>query len=251
MQGNPKAAIMLCRFAVRLAQLGSFTILIHMQGVEMHLFLVRHGQSVENTKPMDGSNSNSPLTTLGEAQAAAVAAWLPEHVANYTLKALFSSPMRRAKQTAQAIASRLNVEITFDDRLREVGNADSGGTPFPLDALPDYKLGVWGSITPYDPIGDGAESWMQFRVRVARFIEDTIRVLDEDHKDDAVIVVCHGGVIEAFYEYTFRRSPVSSVIVTTNNTGVTHFEYLPRNTTPDWWLRYHNYTLHLTPDQIS
>ncbi|HLA42256.1 MAG TPA: hypothetical protein VJZ27_02405, partial [Aggregatilineales bacterium] len=64
-------------------------------------------------------------------------------------------------------------------------------------------------------------------------------------------VVCHGGVIEGFFEHIFQKGPWSAVVVTTSNTGITHLEYHPREGMPDWWLHYHNWTRHLSLDQLS
>src|SRR5574341_2628876 len=140
----------------------------------MHLYLIRHGQSVENTQPWDGSNTNSPLTELGQAQVQALAEWLPERI---HFDCLYASPMQRARQTAQHISQRLGNGVVYDDRLREVGNAFPDGSPFRDDQLPMYHLGVWGSLHPYKPITEGGENWMQFRARVGGFLEWLIESL--------------------------------------------------------------------------
>ncbi|NJL94676.1 MAG: histidine phosphatase family protein, partial [Anaerolineae bacterium] len=99
----------------------------------MHLYLIRHGQSVENTQPYDGRNDNSALTDLGQAQAAALATWLAQPTQRIKFNRLYSSPMQRAKQTAAAIAGALGMEVAFDSRLMEVGNCKPDGSPYPLD----------------------------------------------------------------------------------------------------------------------
>src|SRR5688572_12505363 len=126
----------------------------------MHIYLIRHGQSIENTTTWDGKNINSPLTELGLAQAKALAIYMKERPERFTLDSLYSSPMQRASQTAHAVAEALNLEVTFDDRLREVGNAFPDGRPFPDDKLPLYHLGVWGSLHPYQSITENGENWM-------------------------------------------------------------------------------------------
>lgn len=214
----------------------------------MHLYLFRHGQSVENTRQWDGSNTNSELTDLGHAQAQALAEWLKPRL---TFDKLYASTMQRARQTAGYIADALDLEITFDDRLREVGNSRPDASPFPDDALPTYHLNVWGSVQPYKSITRDGENWMQFRARIGGFLESLIEDLPEDHLEINMGVVCHGGVIEGFFEHIFEKGPRSTVIVVTNNTGIVHLQYRPNDETPDWVLHYQNVTNHLDESQIS
>ena len=68
----------------------------------------------------------------------------------------------------------------------------------------------WGTLYPYDPVAEGGENWMQFRSRVGAFIEHLRRKFDhkastpEEIAEESAIVVCHGGVIEACFEYVFE-----------------------------------------------
>lgn len=215
----------------------------------MHLYIIRHGQSMENRRGWDGSNSNSALTELGQAQAAALGEWFAQHV---KLDQIYASPMQRARQTAECLAAAMQMEaVIFDNRLREVGNSYPDGLPFPDDQLPLYFMDRWGSLHPYKSITEKGENWMHFRARVGGFLEWLIDTRPEDHLDYAVAVVCHGGVIEGFFEHVFQKGPWSAVMVNSHNTGVTHLEYHPSVDKPSWWLHYHNSTRHLAMDQIS
>lgn len=214
----------------------------------MYLYLIRHGQSVENTHEWDGRNENSPLTELGLQQADALAAWLAEHL---RFDVLYASPMRRARQTADKVAAAVGLLPIFDDRLREVGNAYPDGSPFDEQRLPRYHLDVWGSIRPYEAITEGGENWMQFRARVGGFVEWLVMQAPPDHENLRIGVVCHGGVIEGVFEHVFQKGPWSAVIVHSNNTGITQLEYRPQLGKPSWWLHFHNRTCHLRGDQIT
>ena len=214
----------------------------------MHLYLIRHGQSVENTQPWDGKNTNSPLTDLGNEQARRLAAHLKGRI---TFDHLYVSSMLRTRQTAAYLEDAMSIEAVVDDRLREVGNAYPDGKAFPNDALPRYILGVWGSLQPYSPVTDGGENWMHFRARVGSFVEWAIQLLDGDHAEHRTAVVCHGGVIEGVFEHVFQKGPVSPLVVHSYNTGVTHLEFNPMEGMPSWKLYYHNRTNHLNDDQIT
>jgi broad specificity phosphatase PhoE len=221
----------------------------------MHLYLIRHGQSYINLPNWDEDSWDEPLTPLGLQQAEVVANWIADHI---TAGHLYSSTLLRARQTAAAISRRTGLEIQFDIRLREVGANRPDGTPFSGEQLSRYIEGVWGTLQPYDPITENGESWMQFRTRVGAFIESLIRSLGnhipmtpEELERQNVLIVCHGGVIEAFYEYVFEKGPWSVVSVLTGNTGITHLEYRPVPNRPAWRLHYHNQLGHLTPELIS
>jgi probable phosphoglycerate mutase len=216
----------------------------------MHLYLIRHGQSYVNLPDWDGSKLDEPLTELGEKQATAAATWI---ATNLKLDLIFSSDMRRARQTAETISEKIHLPIQFDVRLREVGMNAPSGQPLPEEALRSYIDGIWGTMFPYDPITENGENWMQFRSRVGSFIDMLKRtyVNDNPNMQKRILVVCHGGVIEAFYEYIFQKGPWSVISVVTHNTGLTHFEYQPRPNRPDWRLYYQNRLEHLTPDTVS
>jgi broad specificity phosphatase PhoE len=221
----------------------------------MHLYLVRHGQSYVNLPDADRTKPDEALTPLGQKQAKAVGKWLNTNV---RAASIFASTMRRTRETAELINAELNIPIQFDARLREIGMNAPDGNPLPTDKLSPYIEDVWGTLKPYDPVTATGENWMQFRARVGSFIESLRDSIDnhtvrapESTARQTFIVVCHGGVIEAFYEYIFEKGPWSVVSVITYNTGITYFAYQPRENRPDWRLYFHNQVAHLTPDLIS
>lgn len=67
------------------------------------IFLVRHGQTVHNRdRILQGPRLDGPLSELGQRQADSVA----DALADVRFAALYSSPMARARQTAQALVHR-------------------------------------------------------------------------------------------------------------------------------------------------
>jgi probable phosphoglycerate mutase len=209
----------------------------------MHLYVVRHGQSFVNLPDWDGLDSDSPLTPLGEKQAEALAAWLPGQLKH--IDALYSSTMRRAKATAARLAAAYGVEICLDHRLREIGNNRIDHSPFPEGASPSRS--DWNAFEPTErPFAgvakaEGSESIMHFRIRVAAFIEEMI----EQHPEQTIIAVCHGGVMGAVFDYCFGIGPWPRCEIWTSNTGVTHFEYVAHPGRETWRLHEHNTIEHL------
>lgn len=236
----------------------------------MHIFLVRHGQSYVNLSDLTYEHRDAPLTDLGRDQALAVASWLRVQVGPAEL---VSSTVSRARETALTIANATGVAPIWDDRLREVGTVRPDGSPIPDGELEPYRPEIWGTLRPYEPVTDSGESWMQVRARVGSFIESLIPartrtkwpdspediaenaaaspIGGSDADDRTVVVVCHAGVIEAFFEYVFEKGPWSVVEVDTNHTGISHLEHRPTPNRPDWRLHAHNRVEHLPPDLLT
>lgn len=207
----------------------------------MYLYLIRHGQSLVNLADWTGGNQDTPLTDLGERQAAALAGWLPGYLP--AIDALYASTMQRARQTVAPLAAAYSVDVRWDDRLREMGNNRFDHTPWPDDALPNYP-DYWASERPFTtitPAVEGGETMMHFRTRVGWFIEDKVQL----HRDQVVVAVCHGGVIETAFDHVFNVGPWRRAEVWNTNTGVTCFQYveIPRRET--WRLHFQNRTEHL------
>lgn len=82
------------------------------------MVLIRHGQSTWNSERRWQGRADSPLTRLGERQARQCSTALV--ASRWPLHAVWSSPLGRARQTADIIAGRLGLEpVQIDDRLAE------------------------------------------------------------------------------------------------------------------------------------
>lgn len=209
----------------------------------MHLYLIRHGQSYVNLETWTGGNTDEGLTDLGQHQAEALAAWLPQHLPQ--IDGLYASTMRRARETVLPLATAYGVEVSWDDRLREVGNNRLDHSPWPHDELPRDYATYWSSERPFatlTPTVNGGETFMHFRTRVGLFIEDLVNCC----RGKTIVAVCHGGVVEAVFDHTFNIGPWRRCEIWCHNTGVSHFEFveLPRRET--WRLHSHDRIEHLT-----
>lgn len=207
----------------------------------MHLYMIRHGQSYVNLRDWDGGNVDAGLTELGQQQAEALARWLPSELEK--IDALYCSTMKRAQETAEPIIRAYNLTAAMDTRLREIGNNRFDHAPWPSDDLPEYGE-IWGSERPFHsitPTREGGESLMHFRVRVGAFVEDLI----EKHKEQVVVVICHGGVIETVYDHLFNIGPWRRCEVWSRNTSIAHFEHVEHPNREVWRLHYHGRVEHL------
>jgi probable phosphoglycerate mutase len=208
----------------------------------MHLYLIRHGQSHVNLAEWDSGNTDEGLTELGQKQAAALGGWLPRFVPD--VEAIYASTMRRALETAEYLAEAYDMPLRFDDRLREIGNNRWDHSAWPNDDLPREYADYWASERPFStvtPFIEDGESFINFRTRVGLFLEELV----ERHREQAIVAVCHGGVIEASFDHIFNIGPWRRCEIWNHNTGVTYFEYVEHPRRETWRLHYNNRTCHL------
>jgi probable phosphoglycerate mutase len=88
--------------------------------------LLRHGQTALSVEKRFSGTGDPPLTEVGRAQAAAAAARLATSGAT----AVVSSPLRRARETAELVAEALGVELAVEPGLRETDFGDWEGCTF-------------------------------------------------------------------------------------------------------------------------
>lgn len=145
----------------------------------MELILIRHALPVR----IDGDTTAGPadphLAPRGVEQSHALAEWLAlEHV-----DAVWSSPMRRAVETAAPLAERFDLEVQLDDGLAEY---DKDATSYiPIEELKAANDPRWYQV-PEQP--------EHFQGVVVEAIERVVAA----HPSQRVAVVCHGGVVNAY-----------------------------------------------------
>jgi len=177
------------------------------------LLLVRHGESAGNVRGIIQGWQDEPLTPAGEAQAEAVAARL----ATAGAAALYSSPLIRARHTAERIAARTGLPIVDEPALREYCFGEAEGLSWPA-AVARWQLDAhdWGrGRVP------GEEGMVVFRARVGARLE----ALAAAHATEVAICVVHGGVLGAFVARLFGLPPEQHPRVHSGNCGVTTIEW--------------------------
>ena len=81
----------------------------------IHVFLIRHGETALNAAGVLRGQLDAPLTETGKAEAAA----LGEMFRKVPLRAIASSPLMRAADTARPVAVSAGLSLEIDDRLRD------------------------------------------------------------------------------------------------------------------------------------
>lgn len=102
------------------------------------ILLLRHGETELNRSGAWRGQIDVPLSVGGQAEARALGARV---AAEYHLRALYSSPLLRARQTAGAIAHPTGVEVMVDERFRDVDYGPWAGRR-PADLSPEEREAV-------------------------------------------------------------------------------------------------------------
>jgi len=108
--------------------------------------LVRHGESYSNTLNIVSDDLDKyPLTDKGIIQVNKAA----EELRKIRIDSILSSPIRRARETAEIISKSLGNGYAIDERLREIGFGKLNGQP--LENVPDFTY-LSPEIEPWERI---------------------------------------------------------------------------------------------------
>jgi broad specificity phosphatase PhoE len=156
----------------------------------MELLLIRHALPIR-IEGEEGTAADPELDTRGHEQARALAAYL----ADERIDALYVSPMRRAVQTAEPVAATLGLDPIFDDELAEFDRQSH--FYIPIEELKQEKDERWNDLVEGRWGADGEVDPQTFKAVVVEAVERVIAA----NAGRTVAVVCHGGVINAYYAH--------------------------------------------------
>jgi probable phosphoglycerate mutase len=156
----------------------------------MHLLLIRHGETDWNNEGRIQGHTDTPLNARGIEQAQQLAARV---AAEERIDVLYTSPLARARVTAETIAQKLGAVPIPDERLMERYFGDLEGLDVSEieQCFPDL-LRMWRESKVHVPL-PGEETNADFHRRVQAFLDD----LRTRHSDDDthIAIVTHGGTI--------------------------------------------------------
>lgn len=149
------------------------------------LLLIRHGEAepMPATEALHPKDVDMPLSARGREQAAALAVRLGHR----GIGAVVSSPLRRTRETAAALATATRLPIAEDPRLREVEIAGVG--PVAMHDLAEIAIahGGWSHLP-------GTESSQAVRARMAAALDD----IASAHTGKRIAIFSHAGAINAY-----------------------------------------------------
>lgn len=150
------------------------------------LFIVRHGQDEDNANGILNGRRNQPLTALGREQAKTVA----EKLHSYKIDIIYSSPLKRAFETAQIIGAKLKMnDILIHEHLIEREFGILSGKPI-LDIPLFAKKILKTDRVNYFLEAQGAEKFPDLYKRAQKILYE----IKEKHINENVLVVAHGDI---------------------------------------------------------
>lgn len=148
------------------------------------LILARHGETDWNRENRFQGRADPPLNALGRRQSAELA----DALVGEAIARVYTSPLRRASETAGIVADRLGLDVEPLEPLQEIDvGAWSGLTREEVAATFPAEYARWLERAPHG--FENGETYEQLAARVVPAIRD----LAVRHPSETVLVVTHGG----------------------------------------------------------
>ena len=165
------------------------------------LYFIRHAQSEANKNRIMASRQAFPLTKEGKADADLIASELKDIV---SIHRIISSPLIRAKQTAESFAKAYGLPLEEDERISEHELGKFSGMTY--DEVKEYDDYETETQKRWDWIPEGGESYKMISDRVRSFFSD----LEKNQEDKNILIVTHAvtfRLIKAVLENTLPNYP--------------------------------------------
>ena len=179
------------------------------------LYLLRHGATAANEQRpyvLQGDQTDGSLSPTGRKQATAVAEFLSQHPIDH----IYCSPLKRARETAQAIANHHGLVPSQERRLSEVHVGQWEGLDWTtiMERFPqEYRRFI---ENPADNPYLGGESYRDVRDRVQPAIHDILR----RHPGKLVLIVGHNVVNRSFLADLLGLELKMGKSIRQTNTGI-------------------------------
>ncbi|MFA7252670.1 MAG: histidine phosphatase family protein [Candidatus Paceibacterota bacterium] len=151
----------------------------------MKIFIIRHGETTGDIENRYGGNYNDHLSAKGIEQSGLAAKTL----SNKGIEVIFSSPLIRAQETAEIIASKINCQMITEDDLKERNQYGILTGMKKEEAKEKYPREVELLKDRLNTI-EGAESYEDFSNRIMA----VSRKIIEDSNYKTIAIVSHGGL---------------------------------------------------------
>lgn len=153
-------------------------------------YLVRHGESENNVERILDAENGVPLYHLTERGRGQIVA-LAEKLQGEKIDFIVSSPVNRAKETAEMLRDALGAQLSFDERLSEakVGSFEDQSFDLFLDYMKEHGGRLHGLKV------EGIEGYQDIRARVRSCLAD----VSEHFEGKRIAIVSHGDPLQEMY----------------------------------------------------
>ncbi len=156
------------------------------------IYLIRHGESEANETAVFAGSAEYFLTKKGIKQAEVTAKVLSKA----PVTAIYSSPLLRARRTAEPFSSAFHCPVIVDNELREVFCGDWERMPYAEieKKYPDLFPTPW-----YQNFGEAAAPNGESVTEAGKRFWNAAKRIAEKHPGESVLITSHAGVIRSFY----------------------------------------------------
>jgi probable phosphoglycerate mutase len=166
------------------------------------VIFLRHGQAKNNIERiLTGRTPNVPLTEKGIEQAENTAKFLEQ----MNISAIYSSPIERAKHTAEIVAKHNSLDVTIDDRLIELDMGKFTGVPYDDIFTSHGNVFMKFYNGELEIAHNGVETFSEVKKRVLSIVDHVV----EKHPEQNVVLVTHMDPIKAMLSTIVDLSPTN------------------------------------------
>lgn len=166
------------------------------------IIFLRHGQAKNNIERiLTGRTPGIPLTEEGINQAEKAAKFL-EHM---NISAIYSSPIERARHTAEIVGKHNSLDVTIDDRLIELDMGKFTGVPYDEIFTNHGNVFMKFYNGELEIAHNGVETFSEVKKRVLGIVDHVI----ENHPDENVVLVTHMDPIKAMLSTVVDLTPTN------------------------------------------
>lgn len=185
------------------------------------LCLIRHGETTWNAERRLQGHTDIPLNNKGIQQARQMAQAIKN--TKLSFDALYTSDLKRAADTANAIVELFGVEARVDSALRERHFGALQGLT--IQEAPLLQPTIWQAHIARDLEHelDGGESIHQFALRVQTVLDK----IHEQHTGQTILLVSHGGTLDMVYRIASKQALSTERVASVPNASlnwITHQE---------------------------
>ncbi len=187
----------------------------------IHITFLRHGRSRADDEGVHEGRYDSPLTDIGYTQTSRRVRDFQARGFSFDL--IISSPLQRARATAEIIGQALDVSVVLDDDWMEINTGPLAGMNREVAAVKYPKPAF---RNPYEPIWETGESAWELYRRAARAVEKVIR-----RGAGGYLVVAHGGILNAALNAIMGNPPrggEADIVFAFGNLGYARLAYQPQ-----------------------
>ncbi len=164
------------------------------------LCLIRHGETSWNAEKRLQGHTDIPLNATGMLQACQMAQALKD--IKLTFDVLYTSDLKRAVDTANAVIELFGVDAVADSELRERHFGVLQGLS--INEAPLKRPDIWQAHIARDLEHDleGGENIQQFALRV----QNAMDKIQARHTGKTILIVNHGGTLDMMYRIASKQS---------------------------------------------